>query len=139
MSSGSLVMMHIGDNAVNTLDVARIKRMLSEFEALAAFNPAIDPSKINYDLTQHADLSGSRRENKDAEIHALCLLIYWMENEHVTAAGADLIFEHTHGGTGSRAATTALRLINEEEAARQVMIMVPRNSVSIRSVIRAIE
>ena len=124
MASGSLRMMVVEGNAVNTLDAARIKRMLNECDTLAAFKKAIGPIKINFDTSDHSDIARSDRLNKDGEIHALCLLIYWMKNEHVTAAGADLIFEYTHGGVGSRAATSALRLVNEEEASRKAATVV---------------
>ena len=79
------------------------------------------PIKINFDLTEQATLTQGRRLNKDAEIQALSLLIYWMESDAVTAAGSDLIFEYIHGGSGSHAATASLRLINEEESVRKVI------------------
>ena len=120
MASGSLRMLIIEENAVNTLDAARVKHMLTEFDTLAAFKKAIGSITINFDLSDQTTLKQGRRLNKDAEIHALSLLIYWMKNPDVTAAGSDLIFEYTHGGVGSHAATAALRLINEEETVRTV-------------------
>ena len=120
MASGALQMLIIEENAVNTLDAARIKHMLSNFKTLAEFKTAIGPIKINFDLTEQATLTQGRRLNKDAEIQALSLLIYWMESDAVTAAGSDLIFEYIHGGSGSHAATASLRLINEEEKGRKV-------------------
>ena len=120
MASGSVQTLIIEENAVNTLDAARVKRMLTDFDTLAAFKKAIGPIKINFDVSDQSTLKQARRLNKDAEIQALCLLIYWMQNEDVTAAGSDLIFEYMHGGVGPRAATAALRHINEEETARKV-------------------
>lgn len=123
MASGSLPMQIIEENAVNTLDAARIKHILAGFKTLAEFETAIGPVKINFDLTDQNTLKQGRRLNKDAEIQALSLLFYWIENDAVTAAGSDLIFEYIHGGSGSHVAMASLRLINEEENVRKVMGM----------------
>ena len=121
-------MMAIGENVVNTLDAARNKRMLTEFETLAAFKKALGPIQINCDVSDQGALKACRRLYKDAEIHALCLLIFWMQNVEVAAAGSDLLFEYTHGGIGSRAATAALRLLNEEESARMATLKLIREN-----------
>ena len=115
MASGSLRMMQLKHNALSTLDTARIKHLMTEYPTLPAFKKALGPLAINYD--HEPPLC---RLNKDAEVHALCLLIYWMKNEVVTSSGADVIFEYMHGGTGSYAVTTSLRLCGEDDKKRQV-------------------
>ena len=71
MASGSLRVLIIEETAVNTLDGARVKYMLSEFDSLAAFKKAIGPINTNVDMYDQSNLKQSRRLNKDAEVQSL--------------------------------------------------------------------
>ena len=114
-ASGSLKMMQLNHNAVSTLDTARIKHMMVNYPTLPMFKKAIGAVTINYDHEPPL-----RRLNKDAEVHAMCLLIHWMKDDVVTRSGADLVFDYIHCGIGSFASTTTLRLCSEEDKKRQV-------------------
>ena len=58
--------------------------------------------------------------NKDAEVHTLCLLSYWMKDADFNASCADLCFEFSAHGVGTKQSTSTLKLIDSDEKQRTV-------------------
>ena len=123
--SGSLAALNLPAAAVRTYDVGRIQWLLSEYSHFPALKRAVGPIVINYDQSKvNADQQWVNliRLDKDAEVNALCLVIYWTKSPDVLDGATDLIFEFMRGGLGSRSQTKALKLINTEESKRKAML-----------------
>ena len=76
---------------------------------------------VNYD-TCDENVTQGRRLDKDAEIQALCLLIFWTKAKPFIDLASDLVIKYVHTGLGSKSKAYALRLINKEEAKRKVRV-----------------
>ncbi len=120
LASGSLSMLDLGNNAVGTYDTGRMQWLLAEHSSVLALKSGIGSIPINYD--QGITAGSLVRLNKDAEVHALCLLVYWLQSPGILVCARDLTFELMHGGLGSHARTATLQLINADEAKRKVML-----------------
>ena len=119
VTSGSLSMIQLEASAVNTLGTARIRHVLTSSETLAELKTSLGQISINADVS---DISKNvRRLDKDAEVQALCLLIYWMRDRTVASAAADLVFVYVHGGRASHHTTSSMKLIDAEEGSREVI------------------
>ena len=133
IASGSLTALQLEVNAVGTLDAGRIHYLMTAADTTAELRKLIGTIVINGDLLPPAapdvpDGEGGRvvdqplnlsRLNKDAEVHTLCLLIYWTKSQALIDLASDLVFEYVHGGIGSKSTTYSLRLINKEEEKRK--------------------
>ena len=124
LASGSLTQLALGTNAVGTIDAGRIHHLMTTADTLAELKELIGPIVINGDpllpSTESSDLSQPlTRLNKDAEVHALCLLIFWVKTPDLVKLATDLQFQYVHGGSGSQSSTCSLRLINKEERQRK--------------------
>ena len=94
--------------------------MLTSHDDARSFKDAIGPITVNYDSVDENCRGGSRLD-KDAEIHALCLLIMWTEGaKPFVELAADLVVKFVHAGTGSDSKAYTLRIINHEENKRKV-------------------
>ena len=60
------------------------------------------------------------RLDKDSEIIVMCLLLKWFPSDALKMAAEDMLFEFVHGGIGSKQKTHTLKMINAEEAKRNV-------------------
>ena len=106
IASGALTQIALETNAVGTIDAGRIHHLLTTADTLAELKELIGPIVINGDLllpsTENSDLNQPlTRLNKDAEVHALCLLIFWTKMQALVKLATDLLFQYTHGGVGS--------------------------------------
>ena len=120
-ASSSLVHLNLESDAISTFDVARIQWMLTNHPDARAFKNAIGTITVNWD-TVDANVSSGQRLDKDAEIHALCLLIFWTKHQAFVDMAADLVFKYVHAGQGSSSKAFTLQLINSEESRRKVRI-----------------
>ena len=120
-ASSSLTDLNLECDAVSTLDVVRIKWMLTHHADVRAFKKGIGTITVNWD-TVDANISSGQRLDKDAEIQALCLLIFWTKSQAFLDVAADLVFEYVHAGQGSSSKAYTLKLINGEESRRKVRI-----------------
>ena len=118
-ASGTLMDLNLEVDAVTTLDVARIQWLMTHHADARAFKDAIGLITVNWD-TADANGSSLQRLDKDAEIQALCLLIFWTKAQAFIDAAADLVFKYVHGGQGSDSKAYSLKLINQEETKRKV-------------------
>ena len=96
-ASSTLIDLNIESDAVTTLDVARIKWMLTHHAHARAFKDGIGTITVNWDTVDVNGSSGQRLD-KDAEVQALCLLIYWTKSEVFVKIAADLVFTYVHAG-----------------------------------------
>ncbi|CAK0829854.1 unnamed protein product, partial [Prorocentrum cordatum] len=119
-SAASLGMLDLNHNACSAVDVARIIFMFQEHNDSLAFKRAVGTISINYDTIVHG-FQKLQRLDKDAEVHALMLLLYYTKDDAIAAECQDLHFEYVRAGTGSKATTYTLSLINAEEKKRQVI------------------
>ena len=125
MASGSLAAIDLSSSPVGTYAVGRIQWLLSEYDSFPALKRAIGPIVINFDRSSETDdeqMTKLIRLDKDAEVHTLCLLIYWTASPELKDGAADLIFEFVHGGLGSQSQTESLKLINKEESKRKAIL-----------------
>ena len=122
MASGSLAQLDLMSSAVRTYDAGRMCFFLKEYDNISLVMKNVGPIGINLSLRSTADEVGPpfQRMNKDAEVHALCLIAYWVQSEAVTKACADLAFEFQQGGVGSKAKTGSLKLIDDDDKKRKV-------------------
>ena len=115
LASATLLNFSIEVDAISTYDVARILWMLTSHDDARSFKDAIGPITVNYDSVDENCRGGSRLD-KDAEIHALCLLIMWTEGaKPFVELAADLVVKFVHAGTGSDSKAHTLRMIHKEE------------------------
>jgi hypothetical protein len=116
LASGSLNQLNLSQSAVRTYDAGRIAFYFKTSDNLGSMMKSIGNIAINYSIK-----SGRfHRMNKDAEVHVLCLLAYWLKSDEVNNACADLAFEFQWGGVGSKAKTGTLKLIDEDDKKRKV-------------------
>ena len=120
-ASGTLMDLNLEVDAVTTLDVARIQWMMTHHAHVRAFKDGIGVITVNWD-TADANGSSAHRLDKDAEIQALCLLIFWTQAKAFVDVAADLVFKYVHGGLGASSKAYTLKLINSEESKRKVRI-----------------
>ena len=131
-ASGTLIDLNLDVDAVSTLDVARIQWMLTQHTHARPFKDAIGLITVNWDTTD-SNCSQGQRLDKDAEIQALCLLIYWTKSKAFIDMAADLVIKYVHAGLGSSSKAYTLRLINKEEDKRKARI----NDVELKKNIRS--
>ena len=128
-TSATLLDLNLEINAVNAIDVARIHWMLSEHTTTRSFKDAIGAIIVNYDTVDASGAQGQRLD-KDAELHALCLLIHRTKTlesstplqNAVVQLASDLVIMYVHAGLGSASKGYTLRLINKEESKRKARI-----------------
>ena len=108
-------------DALSTIDIARVQWMLTAHADSRSFKDSIGVISVNYDTVDEHVKQG-RRLDKDAEIQALCLLIYWTEAQPFIDIASDLVIKYVHAGCGSSGKAYTLRLINLEESKRKVRI-----------------
>ena len=120
-ASSSLIDLNLESDVVSTFDVARIQWMLTHHADARAFKKGIGTITDNWD-TVDANISSGQRLDKDAEIQALCLRIFWTKSQAFVDVAADLVFKYVHAGQGSSSKAFTLQLINNEESRRQVRI-----------------
>ena len=120
-ASSTLIDLNLEADALTTLDVARIQWMMTHHAHARAFKDGIGVITVNWD-TVDANGSSAQRLDKDAEIQALCLLIFWTQAKAFVDVAADLVFKYVHGGLGASSKAYTLKLINSEESKRNVRI-----------------
>ena len=118
-ASSTLMDLNLESDAVTTLDVARIHWMLTHHAHARAFKDGIGVITVNWD-TVDANCASGQRLDKDAEVQALCLLIFWTKSEVFAKVAADLVFKYVHAGQGSNSKAYTLKLISTEESERKV-------------------
>ena len=122
MASGSLAGLQLNYSAMSSFDCGRIRWCLKEHSTVADFKAAVGSIKINFDTP--SDSGKLVRLNKDAEVQAMCLLIYWDQTPELMNAAQDLIFEFVHGGIGSRSRSATLKLIDAADSKRKVTLTI---------------
>ena len=122
MFSGSLPQLCLPERAVSAIDSGRIAYIIESATTPTQLNNLVGSIIVNVDN----DAAGFKRANKDAEVDALCLLMYWhREKEDHTSAfqsiASDLTFHGRRLGTGSKHFAARLELINAEEKSRETL------------------
>ena len=121
LQGGTLQDLALEIDALTTIDIARLQWMLTQHADARSFKDAIGVIAVNFDTVDH-NVKQGRRLDKDAEIQALCLLIYWTEAKAFIDMASDLVIKYVHAGHGSATQAYTLRLINQEETKRKVRI-----------------
>ena len=93
------------------MDTAKISFFLQEYPTILSLKKAVGPIIINTSRWAGEKFSGLCRANKDAEVHTLCLLAYWLQKPQILAACADLVFDFQSAGLGTKQTVFTLRLL----------------------------
>ena len=120
LCGGSLGQMDLHADAVKTMDVGRISFFLHEYQTIQALKKAVGTIIINSSLWSGESFAGLRRVNKDAEVHTMCLLAYWLQTPEILDACADLAFDFQSVGTGTQQAIFTLHLLDDEDKQRNI-------------------
>ena len=119
MASATLQDIALEADALSTFDIARVQWMLTQHVDARSFKDAIGVITVNYN-TVDSNCKHGRRLNKDAEIQALCLLIYWTQAPAFVGLATDLVIKYVQAGSASSSKAWTLRMINGEESKRKV-------------------
>ena len=119
IASATLQDIALEADALSTFDIARVQWMLTQHVDARSFKDAIGVITVNYN-TVDSNCKQGRRLDKDAEIQALCLLIYWTKAQAFVDIASDLVIKYVHAGAGSSSKAYTLRMINSEESKRKV-------------------
>ena len=119
--SGTLSMLELSRNALEGLDTSRISFTLGTYATIPALMKGIGQVTINVDAWVNEGFDHLQRFDKDAEVHALCLLLFWAigtsQEARLLTACADLVFDGQRKGIGSRLASAkVVHLENEEKS-----------------------
>ena len=118
--SGTLTSLCLPDRAVSAIDSGRIGYIIETATTPAQLKNLMGSITVN---TDGAD-SGFKRANKDAEVDALCLMMYWHKNleDHTKALkliASDLVLQGRRLGAGSKTFAARFELMNAEEESRK--------------------
>ena len=75
--SGTLSMLELSRNALEGFDTSRISFTLGTYPSIPELIKGIGPVTINIDAWVDEGFANLQRFGKDAEVHALCLLLFW--------------------------------------------------------------
>ena len=123
MFSGSLSKLSLDDGALTTIDSGRIGYIIESAGTDSQLKCMMGVIIVNVDSASDQKF---KRANKDAEVDALCLLMYWTSDdrqitEKLIQLASDLVFQGRHLGSGSKVFGAKLELINAEEKSREAM------------------
>ena len=120
LTSGTLANLSLESRAVPTLDTGKIHFFLQTYANSDDLFRAVGVIAINNDGWDGSAFNDLKRANKDGEVHVLCLIAYWLGSKDFTDLCADLAFEFSGYGIGSKAMTSVLKLIERDDKARAV-------------------
>ena len=104
-----MVNLNLAASSVSTVDVGRIAFILQNYNTIDVLLGAVGNIKVNCDAWDGAEFKNLNRMNKDAEVQVLCLLAYWLNDLDFNASCADLCFEFSSYGVGSKQSTSTLK------------------------------
>lgn len=118
--SGTLTSLCLPERAASAIDSGRIGYIIDAATTPAQLKNLMGSIIVN---TDGAD-SGFKRANKDAEVDALCLMMYWHKHleDHTKALkliASDLVFHGRRLGAGSKTFAARFELMNAEEESRK--------------------
>ena len=124
MFPGCLSQLRLDEGALSTIDSGRIGYIIESAATDAQLKNLIGVIIVNmHDARHDADL---KRASKDAEVDALCLLMYWTSDDkqasdRLLLLASDLVFQGRDLGTGSKVFAAKFELMNAEEKSRDTM------------------
>ena len=118
MFGGSLSQLDLQRRAINNPLTSKLHCIIGTAKTDSALNDLMDVIVVNVDA---GNPSSYVRANKDAEVDALCLLMYWCSNDKALTArlntiAADLIFDGRAMGDVSKVFSAKLNLMEAEES-----------------------
>jgi len=123
MFSGTLSQLRVDERALSTIDYGRIGYIIESAENDAQLKNMLGVIIVNIEDGEQLHFM---RANKDAEVDALCLLMYWnSQNQEVQsrliALASDLVFHGRRLGAGSKVFAAKFELMNADEKSREAM------------------
>jgi len=117
MFSGTLSQLRVDERALSTIDYGRIGYIIESAENDAQLKNMLGVIIVNIEDGEQLHFM---RANKDAEVDALCLLMYWnSQNKEVQsrliALASDLVFHGRRLGAGSKVFAAKFELMNADE------------------------
>ena len=123
--SGTLSMLDLSRNALEGFDTSRIAFTLGTYPSIPELMKGIGPVTINIDAWVEEGFANLQRFDKDAEVHTLCLLLFWAsgtsQEANLLTACADLVFDGQRKGLGSRLSSAKVVHLENEEKKRHVL------------------
>ena len=121
LCGGSLSQLHLEWNpARSALDAGKISFFLAEYTTLTSLLKSVGTIIINSAVWAGESFNALIRVTKDAEVHLMCLIAYWAQDEKINAALADLTFDFQNVGLGTKQKTATLRQLDNEEKLKTV-------------------
>ena len=123
MFSGTLSQLRVDERALSTIDYGRIGYIIESADNDAQLKTMLGVIMVNIEEGEQLRFM---RANKDAEVDALCLLMYWnSQNRQVQsrliALASDLVFHARRLGAGSKVFAAKFELMNADEKSREAM------------------
>ena len=123
MFSGTITQLIVEERALPTIDFGRIAHIIETCATDAQLKSSLGNIIVNI---EDGEQSRFMRANKDAEVDALCLFMYWHSGEpqiqtRLIAIASDLVFKGCRLGTGSKVFAKKFELMNAEEKSREAM------------------
>ena len=120
--SGTLTQLILDSRAVNTIDTGMIGYIIEYASTDSFLKKLIGTIIVNIDEGLHNG-KAYYRVDSDAEVDALCLLMYWTRGckaseERMISLASDLVFEGRRMGRGSKFFGARLELMNTAEKRR---------------------
>ena len=123
MFSGSLSQLSVDDRALATIDFGRIGHVIE------SAGTDFKLKEMLGDITINIEEGGQKpfmRANKDAEVDALCLLIFWHAQDkqvhsRLIELASDLVFLGRRLGLGSKVFAAKFDMMNLDETSRDAM------------------
>ena len=123
MFSGTLSQLYVDERALSTIDYGRIGYIIEEANDDAQLKKLMGVIIVNIGDGEQLRFM---RANKDAEVDALCLLMYWNSRNsevqsRLIALVSDLVFHGRRLGAGSKVFAAKFELMNADEKSREAM------------------
>ena len=105
MFSGTLSQLCVDERAISTIDFGRIAYIIETADSDSRLKTMMGVITVNIEEGEQLIF---KRANKDAEVDALCLLLFWNHTNseihlRLTAIASDLVFLGRRLGVGSKA------------------------------------
>ena len=118
MFAGSLSRLALQQRAITTIDVGKLNYIIETADTDVALHKLMDCIVVNVDASSPASYV---RANNDAEVDALCLLMYWCRHDKALTArlnmiAADLAFEGRAMGDDTNVFRAKRNLMEAEES-----------------------
>ena len=126
MFSATLANLALATQAHRTPDTGRIKQLL-DLPTIAELRGQIGPIIVNRDAWLSETTTGLHRCDKDGEIDALCLLMYWCQDNtavmvELDKLSADLVFDCRSWGTGSKLCSNKTKQLDMDESNKKTLV-----------------